>query len=425
MKKYLEALPRELKDLIPLIQAVALEKKAPAYLVGGFVRDIILKAPNLDLDIVVEGDGISFAHELARILKAKIIFHQRFGTATVAKSSSLKIDIASARKESYPQPASLPSVEKSSLEDDHFRRDFTINAMAVSINPGDFARLIDPFGGRKDLKDKKIRILHTLSFKDDPTRILRAIRFEQRYGFRIEPETLGYLKEAVRLGMLKKVSPHRLSDELILIFQEKYPLKQLKRMNDLVGFNFIDPRLKVSEKTYSLFSAIEREIIRFKKVFLSCYPVESWLVYFMGLIEPLGADKAAEICAKLAFRKEESRKINRFRQIRQGFISGLKRKDIKPAQIIAGLSPLSYEAIILLRSKYKNRCLRKHIDDFLGVYRDIKLYVNGSDILSLGIAPGPVYQKILAKVMEAKLNGQVKTRQDEIELIKTITKKRS
>jgi tRNA nucleotidyltransferase (CCA-adding enzyme) len=422
MKKYLEGLPREIKDLIPLMQAVALDKKVSVYLVGGFVRDIILKVPNLDLDVVVEGDGISFAQELARILKAMIVLHQRFGTATIVKNPSLKIDIASARKESYPQSACLPSIERSSLKDDHFRRDFTINAMAISINPNDFARLIDPFGGEQDLMGRKIRILHTLSFNDDPTRILRAIRFEQRYDFRIDSKTLGHLKEAVKLGMLEKINPHRLRDEITMIFKEKYPLKQLRRMNDLVGFGFINPCLKVSEKTYSLFSMIEREIIRFKKIFLSRYPIEDWLIYFMGLIEPLGADRAAEICAKFAFSKEESRKINCLWQVNQSFINGLKRKDMKPAQIIAGFSPLSYEAIILLRSKYKNRCLRKHIDDFLGVYQKIRLYVGGKDILKLGIAPGPVYQKILAKVMEARLNGLIRTRHEEIRLIKNITK---
>ncbi|MCX5710840.1 MAG: tRNA nucleotidyltransferase, partial [Candidatus Omnitrophica bacterium] len=196
MKKYLERLPKEIRELVYFTKDLAAYRGMPAYLVGGFVRDLILGVRNFDLDIVVVGDGIKFAEYFSRALKAKLIRHKRFGTATVVLKPGLKIDIATARSEFYPHPAHLPVVKPGSLKDDLFRRDFTINAMAISLVEKDFGRLIDCYGGKNDLKARSIRVLHALSFIDDPTRIIRAIRFEQRFDFKIDPDTLKLLKEA-------------------------------------------------------------------------------------------------------------------------------------------------------------------------------------------------------------------------------------
>lgn len=179
MKEYLRKLPKEIQDLISKAARVASGNNISAYLVGGFVRDLLLGVKNLDLDIVVEGDGIKFAQDFAHTLKAKLILHRRFGTATITLGYNLKIDIATARKETYPYPACLPVVTSGTIEDDLARRDFTINAMAISIMQKDFGRFIDLLYGKHDLYHKKIRVLHNLSFIDDPTRILRAIRFEK------------------------------------------------------------------------------------------------------------------------------------------------------------------------------------------------------------------------------------------------------
>src|SRR4030042_1801045 len=255
MKNYVNGLNRELKQLILLAQSIALEQGISAYLVGGFVRDLILKAKNLDLDIVVEGNGIKFAEEFSFRLGAKLIRHKRFATATLILRSGIKLDIASARKEFYPKPAALPQVIPGNLRDDSYRRDFSINAMAIGLSGKDAGRLIDYFHGQEDLRSKKIRILHSLSFIDDPTRILRAIRFEQRYNFKIEPDTLKNLKKAARLKMLEKTEPQRLRDELIPVLKEKTVLKQIKRLRELVGFAFINKRLLLSPKNRVLFKA--------------------------------------------------------------------------------------------------------------------------------------------------------------------------
>lgn len=422
MRKYLNKLPKEILDLIYLARDTAGSNNLPIYLVGGFVRDLILGVKNLDLDIVVEGDGIKFAEDFAYALKAKLIRHRRFGTATlVIAHSDLKIDVASARKETYPEPAHLPIVENATLKDDHFRRDFTINAMAISINKDSFGRLIDFFGSQEDLRNKKIRILHDLSFIDDPTRILRAIRFEQRYNFRIEPETLKNLKAAIKLKMLEKVEPQRTRDELVLMLKEARPLKEIKRLKELSGFGFIDRRLSVTKKTYRLISSIEKEISWFKRKYSKLRPIDAWLIYFMGLIDCLGLKDTRKICQRFAFRKGEEKRILNCKKIGFKIVSSLSKK-IKPSEVFRFLELSSYEVILLLKAKYKNKDLQKNIADFLMVYHNLRICVSGEDLHRLGISPGPVYQKIFSKILAAKLDGLVQNKEEELALLKKMAK---
>jgi tRNA nucleotidyltransferase (CCA-adding enzyme) len=383
------------------------------------VRDLILGVKNLDLDIVVEGDGIKFAEDLATILKAKLIRHGRFGTATVTILHK-KIDIATARKEIYPYPASLPEVTPGKLNDDLSRRDFTINAMAISISGKNPGRLIDIFSGKRDLRHKKIRILHTLSFIDDPTRILRAIRFEKRYNFEIESKTLKHLKEAVKLRMLEKVQPQRIRDDLILILKEKEPLKQIKRLQVLVGLDFISPHLSVSKKTFMFLNSINEQIDWFGKVYHDRRSIDAWLIYFLGLIDSLGAQEVKSICQKYVFRKGEEKRIFAYKKIDAEFISQLSEKKIKPSKIFSLLEPLSYEVILALKAKYKNRYLVEHIEDFLEIYNGMCIYTSGYDLNNLGITPGPSYQEIFTKVLNAKLDGLVKTKKEELTLIRKL-----
>jgi len=211
-----------------------------AFVVGGTVRDLIRGVRNFDLDIVVEGDAIRLGQLLGREFTGAIVAHKRFGTCTVTAKDGLKIDLATARKEVYESPGALPTVEFSALKDDLARRDFTINAMAISINKEDFGRLIDLFGGKRDLAQGKIRVLHDKSFIDDPTRIFRCIRFESRPGFSIEVRTLRLAKEAIKKGMLVKLSKYRIKKELLLILKEEGKRKALERLEEL-GAGIIRP----------------------------------------------------------------------------------------------------------------------------------------------------------------------------------------
>ncbi len=418
MRKYLEKLPKEIKDLVYLARDIAARENIYVYLVGGFVRDLILGVKNFDLDILVEGEGMAFAGKLARLLKARLIRHKRFKTAAIALSPDSKIDIASSRKESYPQPAQLPFVSRGNLKDDLFRRDFTINAMAISINSGDFGKLIDFHGGCDDLRRKNIRILHDLSFIDDPTRILRAIRFKERYNFRIEPRTLQFLKEAVKLKMLQRVEPQRIRDDLIPILKERHPVKEIIRIQELMGFSFINQQLSLSKKNLELLRSIEKQIKYFKESHPQRRPLDTWLIFFIGLIDSLDIKQVRHTCVKFSFRKGEVKRILAYKKIEHKFMLRLAQEKIKPSQVYALLEPISYEVIVLLKAKYKNRHIQQHIEDFLRLYNGMRIHLCGHDLNRLGLKPGPAYKKIFKKILNAKLDGWVRTKEEELALIK-------
>jgi tRNA nucleotidyltransferase (CCA-adding enzyme) len=453
MKDYLNKLPKEIQDLAHLASDIAAYNNMPVYLVGGFVRDLLLGVENLDLDMVVEGDGIKFAEYLCQNLKAKLTRHRRFGTATIVvdryskidTSTSLSvngesfdsaqdaskdaepvearrrtIDIATCRREFYPQPAHLPIVEPGLIKDDLYRRDFSINAMAINISENGFGKLIDFFGGKTDLNNKRIRVLHNLSFIDDPTRILRAIRFEKRYNFRIEPGTLKLLKDAIRLRMLERVEPQRIRDDIILMLKEKKPQKEIRRLEKLVGFNFISPHIRVSKSTYQLLGSIQKEIIWFKKEHPERRHLDTWLMYFIGLIDSLDISQTKNICQKFAFHKGEVKRILTYKGINRKFVSALNKEEIMPSKVYSLLEPQAYEVLLVIKAKYKGKKLKQSIENFLKNFHGMRTHITGYDLERLGIAPGPVYQKILEKVLNARLDGLVKTKKEELDFIKRL-----
>jgi len=227
-------LPRDLYKTLEFIGRLADSNDSRAYIVGGFVRDLLLGEKNLDVDIVAEPDGIKFAEILAGELKAKLVTHKRFGTATISTKRYKRIDIATARTERYKRPGALPSVKSSSIKKDLSRRDFTINAVAASLNPGSFGALIDFCGGCRDIKNGVIKVLHDGSFIDDPTRIFRAVRFEQRFNFKIDRYTLKLIRDAVSLKMPERIEKYRIKNEMLLILKEKEPIKTLSRLEELL-----------------------------------------------------------------------------------------------------------------------------------------------------------------------------------------------
>ncbi len=213
-----------------------------AFVVGGAVRDLLLGQKTFDLDIVVEGEGIPFAARLAARLQARLKSHERFGTATIIFSDGLRLDVATARTELYDRPAALPRVTPGSIRDDMYRRDFTINAMAASLMPGEFGRLIDDFRGLRDLRQRHIRVLHEKSFLDDPTRIFRAVRFETRLGFRIVRSTKKLVDEALSMHVLDGLENYRVATELRLILEEPEPAGPVRRLAQLGVFEALNSR---------------------------------------------------------------------------------------------------------------------------------------------------------------------------------------
>jgi tRNA nucleotidyltransferase (CCA-adding enzyme) len=422
MKKYFRDLPDEIKSLISSAEDVSGETGMPVYLVGGFPRDLILGVKDWDIDMTVEGDGIKFAEALSARLGCRMVRHERFGTATLNFGHCVKLDIATARKEVYPRCAALPVVSPGSLKEDLFRRDFTINAMAVRISGDKGYELIDIFGGRKDLAAGRIRVLHEMSFIDDPTRILRGIRFQQRYAFRFEPKTLALLKKAVRSGVLEKVHPHRMRDELMLMFREKNPSGQLKRLCALCGLSFVSGGIKPCAKLYSMFNAVSSEVVRFMKAFPFHGEFDVWIIYLAVLLNPLSGIQAKEVMRKLGLSRRQAVKLAGCLKVDRELVDSLRDRRISPAQVFALLKPLSYEAIILLLASSRDKTVKKHVSDFLKVYNCLRLCISGDDLYKLGVSPGPRYQKILSEVLAARLNGKVKDRRGELSLVRKMLK---
>ncbi|MGQ9922201.1 MAG: CBS domain-containing protein, partial [Desulfobacca sp.] len=294
-----ERLPREIVAMLQQIGQVADELGYNAYVVGGFVRDLFLRHENLDIDIVIEGDAVTFARQFAkRIPNVRVRVFQKFKTAVIIYPDGFKVDVATARTEYYETPGALPIVERSSLKMDLYRRDFTINTLAVKLNERHFGILIDYFGSQRDIKDGRISVLHNLSFVEDPTRVFRAIRFEQRFGFKITKLTANLIENAVRMNFFDRLSGTRLFSELKLILMEENPIPAIGRLAEFDLLKFIHPRLQYDLHTRWLLDQV-RGVLAWHDLLFLDDPYERWYVYFLGLIEPLQEEELLELTRRL------------------------------------------------------------------------------------------------------------------------------
>ncbi len=421
--KMQKMLPKKILSLLRLIGKMAQDMGYTAFAVGGFVRDLIMGRRNFDVDIVIEGNAIKFGKVFADRMKGALVVHRKFGTSTVVipwgpdRRKRFKVDFATARKERYKRPAALPEVDFSSLRDDLYRRDFTINAMAIDLSKKNFGELVDFFGGREDLKKGIISALHEGSFIDDPTRIFRAVRFEQRFGFRIDRPTQRLIKSAIKEDMFKKTSGERIRDELILMLKEKDPRRAVMRMSQLDELRFIHPRIKVKKGLAALFKSIKRLCRWHKK------PLDAWLIYMMALFENLDTRSIRAICDRFALRRNDRIKILSYKESGRKILRFLRQKSPSlPSQVYKRLHPFSHEAIILLLAKAKGRRAKGAIIDFLLKYNNVKIKTTGDDLKQLGFKPGPNLGKALEKILYAKINGKLRTKKDELAFAKTMVK---
>ena len=310
-------------DLIRNLQQIgeaADEIGAGAYVVGGFVRDLFLYRSDEDIDIVIEGDGIAFAKKYAKMVGARIHTHQKFGTAVIIFPDGFKIDVASARMEYYKFPAALPVVEMSSIKLDLYRRDFTINTLAIQLNSNKFGTLIDFFSARKDIKEKIIRVLHNLSFVEDPTRVFRAIRFEQRFEFTIGKLTAGLIANAISMDFFRELSGKRVVTELRLILQEENPVAAIRRLNDFDLLKVIHPSIKLDKVLMATLNSAKEALAWHDLLFLD-ESYNRWIVYFLVLIRNCKPDISKEICRRFELKPEEEKMLcsERFRAEKCGF----------------------------------------------------------------------------------------------------------
>jgi len=416
-----ERFPERIHDLLMQFGRVGDDLGYSVYAVGGFVRDLLMRVENFDVDIVVEGDGIRLAEEFEKKSPCRIRAHKKFGTAIILFPDGLKVDVATARLEVYDFPAALPTVERGSIKMDLYRRDFTINTLAIQLNPKAFGELIDFFGGVKDIKEKVVRVLHNLSFVEDPTRIFRAIRFEQRLGFQIGKHTQNLMKNAVKMGFMDRLSGGRILSELILILEEENPIPALKRMSEFNLFHLLHPHLKFDEEVENLFAQIHHVVSWFDLLFLE-ERYERWLIYFYGLTDFLKEGEIHEICERLAMNDRTRRKVTEGK--RQGDQSLLQifswiNTDFQPkrSEIYIVLDPLPTETKLFMMAKTTQMTTRRYISLYFTQLKDTKPLLKGSDLVQMGIKPGPSIRKTLADLLKARLDEQVMTRQDEMEYI--------
>jgi tRNA nucleotidyltransferase (CCA-adding enzyme) len=416
-----ERFPERIHNLLMEFGRVGDALGYAVYAVGGFVRDLLLRVENFDVDIVVEGDGIRFAEEFEKKFPCRIRTHRKFGTAIILFPDGLKVDVATARWEVYDSPAALPTVESASIKMDLYRRDFTVNTLAIQLNPKSFGELIDFFGGVKDVKEKTIRVLHNLSFVEDPTRVFRAIRFEQRFGFQIGKHTQNLMRNAVKVGFLERLSGGRVLSEIILILQEEDPLSALKRMRDFDLFHFLHSGLKFDEQAEALCEQIHHVIAWFDLLFLE-QQYERWLIYFYGLIDPIKEGEREELCQRLAMNDRLRKRVKEGKlqaeQVLLQIFSWINTdRRPKRSEIYGVLDPLSIESKLFMMAKTTQVTTRRYISLYFTQLKDTKPLLRGTDLIQMGIKSGPSIKKALSGLLKARLDEQVITRQDEMEYI--------
>lgn len=422
------AFPEKMAGLLRFCGRLAGDMGYTAFAVGGFIRDLLLGVPNLDVDMVIEGNAIEYAKRLSRELCGVYVYHKRFGTATVfipcpagipaskCAGGNFRIDIAMTRTEIYERPAALPTVKFGPIENDLYRRDFTINAMAMRLYGRHFGELLDPFNGRSDLKAGVIRALHDLSFVDDPTRIFRAVRFEQRFDFRIEPHTENLIKKAVGLKMVDRTQKQRIREELIAILSEEKPLKAVRRLSELNELRFIDPDLKLKTSTVSLFKAADEALAWYDNTHISKrHTLECWLIYLAALVDGLGLAKVKKICGDFVFKKADAAKLVSYKKNEKRILAILSKKEkLKPSQVHGYLEVFAYEVMMMFMAKTRSQTARRRIMSHITKYAHVKLRLKGDDLKKAGIEPGPHFRELMRKTLHAKLDGRLRTKGDEL-----------
>ncbi len=412
-----DRLPHALHELLHMAGELGDRLGLSVYVVGGFVRDVLLGLDNLDVDFVVEGDGIAFARALAKERGGRVSVHERFGTAVVHLPDGFKLDVATARTEYYEYPTALPTVEQSSIKKDLYRRDFTINTLAVALRPRRFGQLIDFYGGQRDLKERLIRVLHSLSFVEDPTRVFRAIRFELRFNFQLSKDTLALIKGAVKMELFHRLSGQRLLDELRLLFSERAPRHAVRRLFELDLLRFIHPTLAWSDRLDRRLIDVEAALDWYRLSSLD-RPLRQWLVYAMALAEAMPDQAVREMLKRFPFAETERAAIDEARFFTQPASRTLNRRaPVKPSDTARVLTGLSEECLVFLLSQNLTKPAKRHLSLYLTHYRQVKPVLTGNALTALGLKPGPLYRKILARLTAARLDGEVTTEEEERALV--------
>ena len=402
----------QLEELAPAFEAVAAlsDPYDGVYLVGGTVRDILLGEQNFDVDIAVEGDAIELAEALAQELDGRVRPHEKFGTAVVLYGDGGRIDVVTTRTEFYDAPAALPTVEHATIREDLFRRDFTINAMAVSLKGDDLGRLVDPFNGRGDLEAGVVRVLHNLSFIDDPTRIFRAIRYENRYGFRMDEHTARLARSCIEMGLVGDLSSARLRDELVLLLSEGDVRHSILRLAELGADRAIHPHLAADEEAVVLFDRLV-ELAGEHGV-----EVPAWRLGLIALARRLPPDELYDWLDRLKVRRRDAERIAAAITVAPRLVERLQEREADPAEIVALAEPYAPDAPLFALALAD----LPPLEDYFRRLRDVRLEITGKDVAELGLAESPRVGEVLGEVRRRKLNGELDGRDSELAAAKEL-----
>ncbi len=391
------ALPAAARKALAAIVQDAQGEALAIYLVGGSVRDHLLSRQTLDVDLTLEGDAPALARRVAIGLEdIRCIVHSAFGTATL-KGADFRLDVATARVETYGRPGALPSVHPGSLQDDLFRRDFTVNAMALALTGDQRGAITDPFDGKSDLEVGLLRVLHEASFRDDATRILRAARYGSRLSFRLESKTMRWLRRDVTY--LEAISGPRIRDELARLWREPQPERILLRLSELGALQAIHPTLSFDGSQAEVFGKL-REI----------HPTPSRTVYLALLAWEASRPEATALATRLALNKRETEAVRAVPEVRT-----LERDlsaEVRPSRAVELLSPFPSAAVWALAAAGQESA-RVQASRYLRRWRYVKPSVDGHALLAMGAIPGPQLGEVLRRLKAAKLDGEVRSRRDE------------
>ncbi len=403
--------------LLRLVSDAASLRGTPLYLVGGFVRDLLLGSPATDFDLVVEGDAISLAKALAAQYGGKVTAHLRFGTARwfPPDTGHHALDFISTRSETYKHTAALPTVKPGTLKDDLARRDFTINTLALRLDGDHWGELRDELGGLDDLKLGLLRVLHPESFQDDPTRLFRAVRYEQRYGFQIVPETLSLMPQAHPL--IDLLSAQRLRHELDLMLEEEQVVGMLRRLADLDLLQPVHPSLTWNGTTRQRFLNGLRLLPEYP---LKANPLsagKSFLGWHLWLME-VAPNNLESLERRLHFH------ANLFTSLlaASALFSDLPSLiELKPSRWVRRLQDLPLTAVYAVSLATPEGKAQQNLHKYLETWRYVKPKTNGHDLMKRGLPPSPRYQQVLQRLRDAWLDEEVKTENEEMRLLDKLT----
>jgi tRNA nucleotidyltransferase (CCA-adding enzyme) len=410
------------------------EDFAGVYLVGGFVRDLLLEQPNVDIDIAVEGNGLDFANRLAAQLGGRVRAHKEFKTAVVLlpaevlgqlpielrkASEPFHVDIATTRTEFYDRPAALPRVEHASIRQDLFRRDFTVNAMAISLGGRDFGTVVDFFGGYRDLQEGVIRVLHNLSFIEDPTRIFRAVRYENRYGFRMDEHTRSLAKSCVDMHLVGDLSSVRLRDELVALLGEDKVAWSLGRLCDLGVTQQVHQKLAADDDTVQL---VERMDELVQELGLSA-EVVTWRLRLAAMTRKMSHDELYVWLERLKLKQADSAIIREGVVVGPHLAPSLARDGMSDWDVYRALRNTPDEALVFALAGIAPGISEQRLRRYLSELRFRTLSVSGDDILALGSAKGPAVGDILERLRELRVGGIVQGRESELAAARELVQK--